>query len=428
MIFARAAYSLATCLLSPFALARASARQTPLREYLGFAPLSGEHQNGIWLHAVSAGEAGAAAGLLRRLAAARPDMPLVLTHTTDAGRERFSQIAAEIRRADPRARVAVCACPLDSPLAPRRFFARAKPRLGILMEVEIWPHLLAAARAAGAQTVLANARMSRRSARGYARAGGLFRPVFASFAAVAAQSRADRRRLRALGAKNVFVGGNLKFDSAPTPALDAAGVALRAAIRRAHPGKKIVVFASTRAGEEKEILRAADADFWRRHIAVFAPRHPRRADEIERLLRAAGLRCGRGGGRDWATAENPAAAYLADVFGELPMLYAAADVALIGGSLLAFGGQNPIEAMARDAAAVIGPHIENLRPSARAAQKQGALLVAASAADALEKIAALCADDARRETQTARARDFAEAQKGALEKTAAQIESLLAAA
>ena len=146
MIFARAAYSLATCLLSPFALARASARQTPLREYLGFAPLSDEHQNGIWLHAVSAGEAGAAAGLLRRLAAARPDMPLVLTHTTDAGRERFSQIAAEIRRADPRARVAVCACPLDSPLAPRRFFARAKPRLGILMEVEIWPHLLAAAR------------------------------------------------------------------------------------------------------------------------------------------------------------------------------------------------------------------------------------------------------------------------------------------
>ena len=108
------------------------------------------------------------------------------------------------------------------------------------------------------------------------------------------------------------------------------------------------------------------------------------------------------------------------------MLYAAADVALIGGSLLAFGGQNPIEAMARDAAAVIGPHIENLRPSARAAQKQGALLVAANAADALEKIAALCADDARRATQTARARDFAEAQKGALEKTAAQIESLLA--
>ena len=117
-------------------------------------------------------------------------MPLVLTHTTDAGRERFSQIAAEIRRADPRARVAVCACPLDSPLAPRRFFARAKPRLGILMEVEIWPHLLAAARAAGAQTILANARMSRaRRAATRGRAG-----CSAPFSPLSRPSRHNRAR------------------------------------------------------------------------------------------------------------------------------------------------------------------------------------------------------------------------------------------
>jgi len=354
----------------------------------------------IWLHAVSVGEARAALPLVRALQSAFEQHRVLVTCTTAAGRDTVKQVYGES--------VLVAWLPYDYPGAVRRFLEYFRPCLGLLMETEIWPNLLAACRDYAVPVVLANARMSDRSARGYARWRVLFRPAFATLAAACAQSEADAARLAALGASRVSVAGNLKFDLVPDAAQAAAGRAWRAALDR-----PVLLLASTREGEERMLLDAlpAKADTV---LVLVVPRHPQRFDEVAQLLRqgAPALGC-----RSRGEMPQPLQrVFLGDTLGEMAFYYAAADVAVIGGSFAPHGGQNLIEACAAGTAVVFGPSMYNFAEASRLALEAGAALQTADAAEAMRQALGLCADRPRRERMGAAGKTLCAAHRGATER------------
>jgi len=357
----------------------------------------------LWVHAVSVGEARASAPLVRALAAAHPEHEALLTCMTAAGREALKQVYGESVR--------VAWLPYDYPGAVRRFLEHFRPRLGVLMETEVWPNLLAGCHAFGVPVLLANARMSPQSARGYARWRGLTRPAFACLSTVCAQSEADAARLRALGAPRVAVTGNLKFDVAPDGVKHAAGRAWRERV-----GRPVLLLASTREGEEKALLEApgplpADA------LVVVVPRHPQRFDEVAALAQSR---------RSRGAAPRPQdRVHLGDTMGEMDFYYGAADVAVIGGSFAPLGGQNLIEACAAGVPAVLGPSVFNFAEAARLALDAGAALQAADAPAAMQLAGELLGDPVRRARMGEAGRKLCAAHRGATERHVAACQELL---
>jgi 3-deoxy-D-manno-octulosonic-acid transferase len=363
---ALAAYAAILRLLVPAMLVRYwwRGRKEPgyrvaMRERLGF--IARQQPGALWLHAVSLGETRAASALVDALRERLPGRPLLLTHGTATGREAGRAL---LRGEDAQAWL-----PLDTPGAVRRFLARAQPAVGVLMETEVWPQLLHAARARGVKMVLANARLSEKSARRGAQLDALMRPAAESMAEVLAQTVDDAERLRRAGAPAVAVCGNLKFDVHPSPALIARGRQWREAI-----GRPVVLAAITRDGEEAELLREWGRASGRSPFLIIVPRHPQRFDEVEALMRENGLRLARRS--RWGDAPSPedlqVDAWLGDSMGEMPLYYGASDVALLGGSFKPFGGHNLIEAAACACPIVIGPSTYNFAEAAKQAVDSGA--------------------------------------------------------
>ena len=266
-------------------------------ERLGFyraAPSSGY----VWVHAVSLGETRACAALLAALRAQRPGMRLLLTHGTATGCEAGRAL---LRDGDVQTWL-----PYDTAGATRRFIAQFRPAVGVLMETEVWPNLLHAARGQGVTMVLANARLSERSLRKGLRLSALLRPAVQSLSAVLAQTDDDARRLRAAGAATVQVLGNLKYDVAPDAALLARGRAWRAALERS-----VVLAASSREGEEVELLAGWAALVAPRPVLWLVPRHPQRFDAVAQLVADARLTLVR---RSSWSESPPAEAQAADVW------------------------------------------------------------------------------------------------------------------
>jgi 3-deoxy-D-manno-octulosonic-acid transferase len=345
----------------------------------------------VWVHAVSVGEARAAAPLVQGLKTALPDYTVLMTCTTAAGRATIREFYG--------ASVQVCFLPYDFPRAVRRFLEYFRPRLGVVMETEVWPNLVAGCARLGVPLVLANARLSEKSARGYARWARLARPAFAGLSAVCAQSAADAERLRALGARRVEVSGNLKFDVAPGPAQLAAGRAWRQSI-----GRPVVLLASTREGEE-ELLLAEASSLPPEVLIVVVPRHPQRFDEVAGLAQS----------RRTASPLPQAGerVHLGDTMGEMAFYYAAADVAIIGGSFKPLGGQNLIEAMACGAPVIVGPSMFNFAEATRLAVEAGAAVQCSDPLSALEKAAALLGDPEKRNEMRKAGLRFCETHRGA---------------
>jgi len=345
----------------------------------------------IWVHAVSVGEARASAALVRALAAAYPGHSLLLTCMTATGRAMLRELHGESVR--------IAWLPYDYPGAVRRFLAHFRPRLGVLMETELWPNLLAACAAHAVPVLLANARMSEKSARGYRRWAGLARPALASLAAVCAQSEEDAARLRALGAARVEVSGNLKFDSVPDEARRAEGRQWRARL-----GRPVLLLASTREGEEKALLDALPA--WDGELlAVVVPRHPRRFDEVAALAQSR---------RSRDAMPSPAdRVHLGDTMGEMDLYYAAADIAIIGGSFAPLGGQNLIEACAAGVPVVLGPSMFNFTEATRLALDAGAAVQEADAEAAIRRALDLLRDPALRSRMGEAGKALCEAHRGA---------------
>lgn len=370
---ARLLYCLVLYLAAPFVWLRLfwrGRRQVEYRQNIGERwGFYGQRpaQPVIWVHAVSVGETRAAQPLIDALLAAFPGHTLVLTGMTPTGREAGRQVYGD--------RVLQAYLPYDYPGATRRFFRHFQPRLGVLMETEIWPNLLARAADQGVPITLANARLSERSARGYRRFAALTGPAFASLAAVAAQSEGDARRLQELGAHQVEVCGNLKFDVTPPDDKVNLGRTWRTGIG----GRPVWLAASTREGEEELILEAlARQSLPPDTLVVLVPRHPQRFDEVATLIAAHDLSLVR---RSQGLPTARTRVWLGDSMGEMGAYYTLADLAYIGGSLLPLGGQNLIEAAACGCPILIGPHTFNFAQATTDAIAAGAARRVADAGD-----------------------------------------------
>lgn len=354
----------------------------------------------VWIHAVSVGETRAAAPLVERYLAR--NKPVLLTCMTPAGRATAEQLFGD--------RVAIRYLPYDYGWAVRRFLRRARPLVGVIMETELWPNLVREAKRAKVPLYLANARLSQKSAAGYRRFAALTREVLQGFRGVAAQTAEDAERLRALGAQAVTVTGNLKFDVAPPPAQLELGAHFRALLGP----RPVWLAASTRDGEEALIVEAfrhgAPADA----LLLLVPRHPQRFEEVATLVRGAELRLQRR--TEDAPVDASTRVWLGDSMGEMFAYYAAADCALIGGSLLPYGGQNLIEACAVGCPVLVGPHTENFKQVAEDAVARDAALRVADAAEWVQRASELSLDPAARRRMGEAGRTFSAAHRGAAEK------------
>lgn len=367
----------------------------------------------IWVHAVSLGETRAAEPLLAALRRECPGRALLLTHGTATGRTAGATL---LKDGDRQAWL-----PLDTPLAVRRFLRLHRPAVGVMMETEVWPALLQAAHGAGVPMVLANARLSEKSLAKGRRLAVLMRPAVAVFSRVLAQTEPDARRLREMGAGHVQVMGNLKFDITPNPRLLARGLEWRQALPRA-----VVLAAVTREGEEGPLFDAWVQLPLPRPLLVVVPRHPQRFDAVAADAQAHGFTLVRRSG--WVDRPPPAAAeadvWLGDSMGEMPLYYALADAALLGGSFAPLGGQNLIEAAACGCPLVMGPHTYNFAQAAELSLAARASVRAQTLGDGVQRAVALALDPDRN-AWVQRAFDFAGQHRGAAERMAQAIAALI---
>ena len=381
-------------------------------------------QGYVWVHAVSLGETRAAAILLTALRRAQPGMRLLLTHGTATGR---AEGQALLQPGD----VQVWQ-PWDSRGAVQRFVQHFQPAVGILMETEIWPNLLAACHRAGVPVALANARLSAKSLGQAQRLSALSRPAYASLAAVWAQTTADAQRLAEAGAPAPVVLGNLKFDATPQAAQLAAGRTWRRA------GRPVVLLASGREGEELLLLQylqsfsAPDLISSARAATklgvmdvqwLLVPRHPQRFDAVATLVREQGFSLSRRS--HWTDGPEPGAVWLGDSLGEMALYYGLADVALLGGSFAPLGGQNLIEAAACGCPVLMGPSTFNFAEAAELAAAAGAARRVADMPAAVAQALAWLNAPAELAAAAAAGPAFASAHQGAACKTAAALTLLL---
>jgi 3-deoxy-D-manno-octulosonic-acid transferase len=413
-------YSLLLYSLIPLAVARLVWRSFRNRGYrqrwverFGFvARLKGPV---VWLHAVSVGEVRAADPLVRALQRDYPGYRVLVTTMTPTGSATVRELFGDS--------VAHCYAPYDLPTAVARFLNRTRPALALVMETELWPNLFHQCGRRGIPLMLANVRMSEQSARGYRRFRRLTGATLRQVRVVGAQSPADAGRMRELGAPRVEITGSIKFELRVPEGLDGRAAALRTGLG----ARPVWIAASTRDGEEPQVLdafeglRARFADL----LLVLVPRHPERFDAVARLCTQRGLRVERRSTRaDGASADTDV--LIGDTRGELLLLYAAADVAYIGGSLVPLGGQNLLEAAAVGCPAVFGPHMFNFREISRLALERGAARQVQDSTGLAEAVGDYLADAAGRGAAGEAGRRFVEENRGALAKTMALVRPLLA--
>lgn len=413
MIKTRFGYTLLLGALLPFALIRLvwRARRQPaylrhLSERFGFY---GERPSRpiIWLHAVSVGETRAAEPLINALRREHPNHRVLITHITPTGRE-----TGAARYGDD---VLRCYLPYDFPFAIRGFLDHFRPEIGALIETEIWFNLIHECRTRGTPIYLVNARLSQRSAAKYARFPDVVRNGLQQLTGIAAQTNEDARRLESLGAADVHVCGNLKFDIDPP----AENLALGRQWRTSYGARPVLLAASTRDGEEALLLDALVApprpnSLPHDLLFVIVPRHPQRFDAVAALLEKRGVRYRRRSENGAIAADTQV--LLGDSMGELFAYYAACDIAFIGGSLLPFGGQNLIEACVVGRPVIVGPHTYNFLGAADAALEAGAALQVDNAEQIFSTAASLFADEARMPAMGEAGRKFAAEHRGATAK------------
>ncbi|CAM4199550.1 3-deoxy-D-manno-octulosonic acid transferase [Kerstersia similis] len=416
---ARLAYSLLLYLLAPLVwlmLARRGRRAGGRWEVLGAARFgwyrgqpAPARTGAQWVHAVSVGETRAAQPLIQQILDA--GHPVLLTHMTATGRAEGERLFAAAIASGQLQQTWV---PYDFLGATRRFLAYHQPAQGILIEREIWPNLLAAARRQGVSMALASARFSGKSLRQARRFAWLIRPALRGLAPVLAQTQADAGRLALAGARNVQVVGNLKFDQQVPPRQLQAGRGWRIRL-----GRPVILIASTREGEDV-LMAQAIAALRRTHLQaadclfVLVPRHPQRFDSAAAILAERELPYLRRS----ASEEVPlpgleTAVLLGDSMGELPFFYAAADVAIVAGSFEPMGGHNLIEACLAGAPVIVGTHTFNFKDAVEDALACGACLRAGDADAAVRLAWDLVCNDARRTAMAARARHWADSHTGA---------------
>jgi 3-deoxy-D-manno-octulosonic-acid transferase len=429
----RKLYSLGWVVAIPLALAYLlyrSIRQPGYRlhwpERFGFGRPAPDDQRPIWIHAVSVGETAAAAPLIRRLAGRYPHLPLLLTHATPTGRaagqELFRDLAPRLRQ---------CYLPYDLPSCVGRFLALQRPLCGLIMETEVWPNLMHAARTRAVPMAVVNARLSEKSLARGLKYQSLIRPAIEAFEVIVAQSAADSKRIARIAREADAVAGNLKFDQSVSDEARDAGRRWRDRLG----ARAVVLAASTRDGEEALILESWGKALGDRlpdgaaaPLLIIVPRHPNRFETVASLIAAAipQPRLMRRDALDQADADlTRCEVILGDSMGEMQRWYGCADVAIMGGSLRPFGSQNLIEANALGCPVVLGPSVFNFEQAAAESIAGGAAVQAADSDAAVVAALRIAADAAQRETMSLAALRFAQAHRGATERTLLALAPLL---
>jgi len=416
-------YTLLLYLLIPLVLLRLLWRSLSAPDYrrrvgerFGRLPRLPE-QGGLWVHAVSVGEVQAGAPLIKRLLREYPELPVIVTTTTPTGSRRLRELLGE--------RVMHVYAPYDVPLVIRRFLAAARPRLAVFIETEVWPNILEQCRRGGIPTVLANARLSERSARGYAKLGAFARETFAKLDLVAAQGEADARRFVELGAspERVVVIGSIKFDVRLPPSLLEQSAVIKRVWGEDRP---VWIAASTHEGEDEQVLEAHRQVLAAlpEALLVLVPRHPERFVRVGQLAEKREFRMvkrseGRPCGADTQL-------FLGDSMGELPMFFAAADLAFMGGSLVPHGGHNPLEPAASGVPVVTGPHVFNFTAITEMLLAADAAVRVETPAELARTVSAWLGDASLRTRIGENGHRVVEQNRGALDRLLGLIDAMLA--
>lgn len=365
------------------------------------------HRATLWVHAVSVGEVNAAAPLVDALLEQCPGIRLLVTTITPTGSARVSRLWGK--------RVEHVYLPYDLSGAVHRFLDHFQPRLGLIVETELWPNLLFCCRDYGVPVYIVNARLSARSLRGYRLLRPLVSRALRTARAVAAQSAEDGTRFRRLGARDdqVIVTGNLKYDIAVDPELGRFALRFRERVGQ----RPVWIAASTHVEEEAPVLEIHRRlrERWPDLLLLWAPRHPERFRAVTQQAIAAGLRTA----TRTLTREPDAgdAVFVIDTLGELTAFYACADVAFVGGSLQEVGGHNLLEPASIGTAIVTGPHLHNFGDIARRLTEVDALCVGADAGEVGDGLEALLADPERRRRMAAAAARLVDQGRGAVRRT-----------
>ncbi len=420
----RLVYSILFFLLLPIIILRlllrglkSSAYMSRWPERFGFVEQRKTAKDVIWLHAVSVGETLAAVPLVKALQEKYPDQRLIVTCMTPTGSERIK--AAFGNSVDH------CYAPYDMPDAVARFLNRVKPKILIIMETELWPNTIAACHKRKIPVVLANGRLSEKSASAYARITPLVRPMLAGLTAVAAQHNDDGARFTALGLaeSSLSITGNIKFDLSLDELTREKARALSAEWR-GNGQRPIFLAASTHRGEDEIILQAfakvkAKID---NPLLVLVPRHPERFNQVAELCLSTGLNLARR-----ARADSPEGAdiLLGDTMGELMTFFGACDIAFIGGSLVPTGGHNIIEPAAWGVPVLSGPHLFNFSEASQLLLDGGAMHICQSADQMAEQVVGLLQNQAQRTEMGDAAQRIAEENRGALDRLLGLIEKTI---
>jgi len=418
----RSLYTLLLYLIAPFVLLRLAWRGLRAPAYwrrwperFGYIePPAGKQL--IWIHAVSVGEVQAAEPVLRALLERHPDCSLLVTTVTPTGSARVTALFGQ--------EVAHVYAPYDLPGAVARFFERVQPRLAIVMETELWPNLFHRCRQRAVPLLLLNARLSPRSVAGYCRVRGLVGETLAAVTAIAAQGEADAGRFERLGASPavITVTGNLKFEQRIPPSLLEQAQVLR---RDWGVGRPVWIAASTHEGED-ELLLDVFARLRERFddcLLVLVPRHPERFASVAALCRQRGYHTVMR--REPAGYSAGTAVYVVDTMGELPLFYAAADVAFVGGSLVAHGGHNLLEPAALGIPVVTGPHVFNFSDICDQLVTAGAALKVTDSDALLQAVSRWLGDANERHRVGQLGRQVVERNRGALQAVMTIIERYL---
>ena len=423
---ARFLYSLLISLLSPVFVLRLlvkSANEPGYRRYwwrrfaIGMPSRVRAGEGLIWVHAVSVGELLAVAPLVERILQEWPDKAVLITNTTPTGSDQTKKLFG--------GRVEHTWFPFDIPLVTSAFLRHWSPQLIVMVETEIWPNVMASARGRGIPVALVNARLSARSARGYARLGEFTRETLRGFSLIAAQSKSDDRRFRRIGADphSMQVVGSIKFDidlAARRRQLDVILSELGSEIK----SRPLWAAASTHPGEEQLVIDAYQA-LTQRGLStrlLLAPRHPNRTEDIIKLLQKADLNYKRRSEKAPITTDTDV--LIIDTLGELSAFLGLADAAFIGGSLVPRGGHNPIEAAAWGCAVITGPHVINFATIVRDMERGGAIRVVVDQHQLADRLASVWEGD-KQDSDAKRAQTFIETRRGATRRQLDLLKALL---
>lgn len=395
--------------------AKAPAYRQRIGERFGF-PSKTSNSAPLWVHAVSVGETVAIAPVIKKLIAQHPTLPILITTSTPTGAQRVATLFGDYPQ------VWHQYCPYDQPAAVAKFISKQRPLGLLIVETELWPNMLAQCQQQNVPVILANARMSEKSAKGYQKLASLTRSMLSQLDLLIAQYDSDAQRFIELGLdkEKLRVSGSIKFDADDDPQLPAQTAQLREQIG----ARPVVILGSTHDTEELGVLEQM-APVWQQHpdlLLIIVPRHPERFDLVADLAQNYSERVAR---RSKSDSFADAQIYIGDTMGELKLLYSVADLAIVGGSFVPLGGQNPIEPAILGKGVLMGPQQFNFSVICPQLEASGGLQTCQNFQQLAAHLTALLESPEKIAEMGAKAQQYCLDQQGATAMLLSEIDAVL---